>query len=289
MHKIEFSSPPSLWTLYFKALFKQPLKSNLEPTLPNTVISMKNVTVDLYKIDNYESICGFSDSAYVPVTYPHLLAFSMHVSLLLDKQCPFPLLGLIHIKNDISQFRVIGKAEAMNIECKFGDLQYVVDKGTQFDILTQITINNECVWSSKSTLLHPYKATNKNKAKAKTYSAIDYCDKTPWQLPGGIGRQYARASGDFNPIHLFALTARVFGFKKPIAHGMWSKAKAIASLKIANKPFTVSVKFKRPAFLPGNVFFSSEASDDNLQFMLTSDDRSTTHMNGKVSYIEPTM
>jgi hypothetical protein len=284
MQNIEFSSPPSLWPLYVKALFKRPSKSHLQPTLPSTVISMNNVTVDRYKIDHYESLCGFSDSAYIPVTYPHLIAFSMHASLLLDKLCPFPLLGLIHIKNDITQHRAIGKEEAMNIECKFGDL-LDVDKGTQFDIVTQISINNECVWSSKSTLLYPHKKTNKNRINTTIHNVVNYCNTTPWQLKGDIGRQYAKASGDFNPIHLFAVTARLFGFKKPIAHGMWSKAKAIASLEMPNKPFTVSVDFKRPAFLPSRVTLSSETSEEKLRFMLTSNDNATTHIDGTVTYI----
>ena len=49
-------------------------------------------------------------------------------------------------------------------------------------------------------------------------------------VPGDIGRRYAGVSGDPNPIHMYAVTARLFGFKSAIAHGMWSYARVLAAL-----------------------------------------------------------
>jgi acyl dehydratase len=40
------------------------------------------------------------------------------------------------------------------------------------------------------------------------------------RLPAGLSRQYARVSGDYNPIHLSSLSAKVFGFRSVVAHGM---------------------------------------------------------------------
>ena len=53
---------------------------------------------------------------------------------------------------------------------------------------------------------------------------------TTWRLPGDLGRRYAAVSGDHNPIHLYPLTAKAFGFPRQIAHGMWSKARCVAAL-----------------------------------------------------------
>jgi hypothetical protein len=44
------------------------------------------------------------------------------------------------------------------------------------------------------------------------------------------GRRYASVSGDVNPIHLHALSARTLGFDRAIAHGMFSYARVLASL-----------------------------------------------------------
>ena len=74
-----------------------------------------------------------------------------------------------------------------------------------------------------------------------------------WRLPGDLGRRYAAVSGDHNPIHLYALTAKAFGFPRQIAHGMWSKARCLAALD-GRLPdaVTVEVAFKKPVLLPGH-------------------------------------
>ena len=68
---------------------------------------------------------------------------------------------------------------------------------------------------------------------------------TTWKLPGDLGRRYAAVSGDHNPIHLYGLTAKAFGFPRQIAHGMWSKARCLAALD-GRLPdaVTVEVAFK---------------------------------------------
>ncbi len=49
-------------------------------------------------------------------------------------------------------------------------------------------------------------------------------------VPGNAGRAYGSLSGDRNPIHLSALTARLFGFSRPIAHAMYLVARLEAEL-----------------------------------------------------------
>ena len=54
---------------------------------------------------------------------------------------------------------------------------------------------------------------------------------TEWKLGGDLGRRYAGVSGDRNPIHMHALSAKAFGFPRAIAHGMWSQARCLAQLE----------------------------------------------------------
>jgi acyl dehydratase len=79
-----------------------------------------------------------------------------------------------------------------------------------------------------------------------------------WRLTPRVGTDYARVSGDHNPIHTSRLGARLFGFARPIAHGMWSKARCLAALE-GRLPdaYTVDVSFKLPVFLPSTVAFSA--------------------------------
>ena len=70
---------------------------------------------------------------------------------------------------------------------------------------------------------------------------------------------YCGASGDHNPIHLHAWSAKAFGFPRAIAHGMWAKARCLAALRLPDA-FETSVQFKKPILLPSRVTFG-EAED----------------------------
>ena len=75
-------------------------------------------------------------------------------------------------------------------------------------------------------------------------------------MPADICRRYGAVTGDRNPIHLHAWSAKLFGMPRPIAHGMWVKARCLAELGSAlPDAFTVEVRFKLPLFLPAQVAF----------------------------------
>ena len=103
-----------------------------------------------------------------------------------------------------------------------------------------------------------------------------------WRVPGDIGRRYGGVSGDLNPIHLHPLSARLFGFPRAIAHGMWTKARAVAAME-AKLPeaFAVDVGFRKPLLLPGKAAFGI----DEDRFAVTSPkDRNTIHLVGRLEH-----
>jgi acyl dehydratase len=106
-----------------------------------------------------------------------------------------------------------------------------------------------------------------------------------WRLPGDLGRRYASVSGDHNPIHVHPLTARLFGFPSAIAHGMWTKARALAALE-GRLPhaYTVEVAFKRPILLPGKVVFGElvDGAEGGISFGVRDARKDSTHLVGSV-------
>ncbi|MFJ4585365.1 MaoC family dehydratase [Streptomyces echinatus] len=85
-----------------------------------------------------------------------------------------------------------------------------------------------------------------------------------WGLGGDVGRRYGAASGDRNPIHLHPLTARLFGFPRAIAHGMWTVARCLAAHGTPDAT-EVRARFQAPVLLPGTVTYSA---DGNGRFAL---------------------
>ena len=72
-----------------------------------------------------------------------------------------------------------------------------------------------------------------------------------WRLPGDLGRRYAGVSGDRNPIHLHDVPAKLLGFPRTIAHGMWTKARCLAALENRlPEAFAVEARFRRPVRCP---------------------------------------
>jgi len=75
-----------------------------------------------------------------------------------------------------------------------------------------------------------------------------------WDLSAGLGREYAAISGDRNPIHMSALTAKAFGFPRAIAHGMYTAARALAEVGPGRGPtYRWTVDFAKPVLLPSKV------------------------------------
>jgi len=102
-------------------------------------------------------------------------------------------------------------------------------------------------------------------------------------LAGDLGRRYASVSGDRNPIHMHALTAKPLGFPAAIAHGMWTKARCLAALgpRLPDS-FTTEVAFRRPILLPGRVKFGSGAEGERTDFFVRDAKKHTPHLEGSV-------
>ncbi|MFJ9802391.1 MaoC family dehydratase [Streptomyces wuyuanensis] len=83
---------------------------------------------------------------------------------------------------------------------------------------------------------------------------LDEC--ASWQLAADLGRRYGAASGDRNPIHLYAATARAFGFPRAIAHGMWTFARCLAERNPRELRYA-EAEFKAPVLLPGSVAYAT--------------------------------
>jgi acyl dehydratase len=105
-----------------------------------------------------------------------------------------------------------------------------------------------------------------------------------WRLPGDLGRRYGSVSGDLNPIHIHPLTARLFGFRSAIAHGMWTKARCLAALE-SRLPgaFTVEVTFRKPILLPAGVEFAQAPADARVAFAVRDAARGTPHLTGELA------
>ena len=262
------SCTPSLLALYGRAA----VKKAQEGDLPRLGVCVPGMRAESATVRRYQQLCHFADSRFLPPTWPQVMAFPLHMQLLVDPAMPLRPMGLIHTRNHIRQHRPIEKEALLHIECTLGEAREK-PAGLEFDIETRIQSDGELVWEGTSTNLS--RRTPPQSRAKKTQEAVPHKEvMQSWKLAAHLGRRYGRLSGDRNPIHLWPLTARLFGFRRAIAHGMWSKARCLAALMDTTGPraLAVDVHFKTPLFLPGTVEFSHspliEAS--SAEFLLRS-------------------
>jgi MaoC like domain len=212
----------------------------------------RSVEVDRGHLAAYDRVCGFRLRDELPVTYPHVLAFPLAMDLLMGP-FPFSPLGLVHVANRIEQRRALRADERLDLRVWAEDLR-PHDRGRQFDLLAEASVDGDVAWLDRSTYLHKEKGgSSKGGERSEPPPA-----NAVWRLPADIGRRYAAVSGDSNPIHTHPLLAKALGQPGTIAHGMWTKAHSLAALE-AQLPeaFTVDVRFKLPLRIPGKATFSS--------------------------------
>lgn len=250
--------------------------------LPDLTLTRHDVPVDRAKVAAYSEVCGFPLKESLPITYPHMLAFPLHMAIMTDSSFPFPAIGTVHLENAITQHRAISPDERLQVTARPADLRPHA-KGRVFDIVVDVHSAGELVWQSTSTLLRLGKGDREAAAPDRTFEEVPP-SATTWDLPGDLGRRYAAVSGDHNPIHLYGLTAKAFGFPRQIAHGMWSKARCLAALD-GRLPdaVTVEVAFKKPILLPGAVAFGSAHSGDGYAFSLTHPKSGAPHLLGRAT------
>jgi acyl dehydratase len=253
-------------------------------TLPPLTLTRHDVDIDRAHVAAYSEVCGFGVRESLPLTYPHVLAFGLHMALMTDRDFPFPAVGTVHLENSITAHRAVSASERLQLSVSAERLRGHA-KGQVFDIVTAAHSAGELVWEETSTFLRRGRPTG---AAAETTTFGDVAASgIEWSLPGDLGRRYASVSGDRNPIHLYAVTAKAFGFPRQIAHGMWSKARCLAALE-GRLPdaVTVDVAFKKPVLLPGTVRFGARPAANggrDYAFSLTDPRTNAPHLLGSTT------
>lgn len=249
-------------------------------SLPEIAVARRGVAVDRDHVAAYAEVCGLPLTDALPLTYPHVLAFGLHLSVLTDDAFPFPALGTVHLANVITAHRPLRASDRLDLTVWPAALR-PHPKGRAFDLHTQVSAGGEQVWEATSTFLRPGRGDPKATSGSPGPEAVA-SNSVRWRLPGDLGRRYAAVSGDYNPIHLAAVTARPFGFRRPIAHGMWSMARCLGALEgRLPEAVTVEVTFKKPVLLPRVVAFGAEPTDDGYAFAVTDQRTGAPHVLGR--------
>lgn len=276
----ELSELPGLLGLFRKAVVKS---DNFELGQPFPFLSnyVKGVQIEKKHLLAYQKLLGFEQNEQVPPTYLSMLGFPMILRLMTHADFPMKAMGQVHLSNEISVFKNFPMHQAITLTAGINNSR-VTSRGVEWTVGLIAKADGELVWSSESTMLHRCKTGLRRQGLPVIVRAGE---SQTWAIDGGMGRRYASVSGDYNPIHLSAISAKLFGFKKAIVHGMWSKARCLAVLKdqLPESGYRVRANFHRPLFLPSNVLFYSERKADMTSFSIFNQTGEQAHMDGCIS------
>lgn len=191
-----------------------------EAVLPPRALQ-REVVLEAEAVGAYARLCGFAPEQGVPITWPHILAFPLQMRLMLGADFPYPAMGLVHLHNRIRQNARLNIGDRLTLTARAGRF-LAHDKGQAFTLETTATRDGATVWEGTSLYLRLGRRGQGDPAPVLSGDEADRLIET-WTLPADLGRRYARVSGDANPIHTSALGARLFGFRRAIAHGMWTR------------------------------------------------------------------
>jgi acyl dehydratase len=264
---------PSLAALFGRAALSSlgPARRHSPGRLAGEVVSLTDVEVrqpgvrvERSRLAAYDRVCGFALGDLLPPTYLHVLVFPLQVALMAGPGFPLPLPGLVHIRNRIVVHRPVNAGETLTLSSRAESLrphatgtEGAQPRGAQVDLVSEARVGQELVWEGASTYLaRGVSVAGQPEPSSPVMVDLpgDTREKAVWRIPADLGRRYASVSGDVNPIHLSSLSARALGFRRALAHGMWTKAHALAAIAPRlPAAYAVDVELSKPLFLPSLV------------------------------------
>ncbi|HTN29227.1 MAG TPA: MaoC/PaaZ C-terminal domain-containing protein [Pseudomonas sp.] len=272
----ELPRAPALPGLFARAALRRGIRGRI---LPSRGLAC-TLSVDPDNLARYRELCGYADDGRLPSAYPHILAFALQLKLLTASDFPFPLLGLVHLENRIRVLRTLGGLGPFRISVTTERLT-PHDKGVTFSVITRLEDQLGLLWEGDSRILYRGLRLEGTPPARVEPEPLPLEEIAHWHAPADIGRRYARVAGDFNPIHMTGPTAKLFGFPRAIAHGLWNKGRALSALgeRLPDSGYEVEVRFQKPVLLPGDVRLLASAPAPEGQFVLRGR-KDLPHMSG---------
>ncbi|MEV7973872.1 MaoC/PaaZ C-terminal domain-containing protein [Cellulomonas sp. NPDC089187] len=272
---------PGLGGLYLRGAVRRGSGARL----PDVSYRASDVRADPARLTAYQHLFREAGTDQLPAGFVHTLAFPVATALMARPDFPLRLLGMVHLANRATQHRPLLLGEPLTVEATARDLR-PHHRGTQVDLLTTVSgADGDEAWRGVSTYLAPG-VHLPGAERPERGERPDFQPPLPtgrWRYDAGRGRRYAAISGDANPIHLSALSAKAFGFPRAIAHGMDTAARALSDVGAARgERFTWTVEFAAPVLLPSSPSVRVARDGDGFGYTVWDARRNKLHLHGRV-------
>lgn len=284
---VELERLRPMWRIYAGMLFQR--SSDFEPgeQVPSVVYRQRDVRADEKAVAEYRHVCGEAPPAQLPPMFPHVLATPLQINLLDSDDFPLSLAGLVHLGQVVEWHQPLHVDDVLDIECGMRGPEDS-DLGWMFRLETRVLRAGECAWREEIAFLKPDPERRVRPKRRSRDDAAHFVPLLHVQFTEDIGRRYAKVSGDWNPIHLWPFTAKFFGFRRPIAHGMYSLARCLSIFQARGIEFTgrrLDAQFRAPVMLPAFTNFCLSEKHPDEAFALTDARKGRILVEGRMSVL----
>jgi acyl dehydratase len=297
-------------------------------TLQGEVSEVKlqqNVQLNVARVELYERSTVFAGGkaeealskkgahANLSICFPQVLSVQLSAGLIVSRGFPMSPLGIVHIQQSskfvfrclsyfirvsffaVTQHRSLPAGGDYVVEVFFarypGGLMFAeTDKGVDLTIRVSLSDrrSKELFWEGDTVVLSRAPSPGRRGGPPPVFETPVWDKQSQFVVKESTGRTYAKCSGDFNPHHLFWWTALPVGFRRPIAHGMWTLSAALHELEAQNAfapdrfPLRVTCDFKKPLLMPASVTFGFKRGEQGIHFGVYDKSNSDPHLIGLV-------
>lgn len=300
---VVMNAPPSIPGLFAKLIclsMVRPISPAPDTVLEKACVVYPNVTIDPDTVNRFKQVCGYDmGRSDVPAAFIQSLFIGMMSRFISSSFFPVSPMGLIQTGQSFDLIQPVAPNLKLDLYCRILDMTRT-EKGIISRFLMEAagagdnpatrafskTKGKELVWQGIATYLTRSKTCGP-KGKKQPSQDTPLPVKEIIEVPGNTGRRYAAVSRDVNPHHLYTWTARPMGFKYPIAHGIWSMARAGASLeKAAGYPKLTGMdgSLKLPIFMPARITLGYAFSGTDALFELRDKAKGVPHLKGSFRF-----
>lgn len=215
-------------------------------------------------VRDYVRHVGGDASSYKSIVPAHLFpqwGFPLAARALAGLQ--YPLVRVVNAGCRIEQRAPLPAGEPLHVKAR---IESIDDDGKRALITQRVITGTANVPEAIVADLRAFVPLAREKSNGKTNGAAskprvpnDAREIAFLRIADDAGLDFAKLTGDFNPIHWVPAYARAAGFRACILHGFSTLARAISAIERAvlagdpKKLATIDVRFSRPLVLPARV------------------------------------
>ncbi|ASI93014.1 MaoC family dehydratase [Vibrio mediterranei] len=249
MH-IDASRSSRYSTLLFKALLKR-IDVDAITCIGPLSLTNSNFHFDTEKLQRYKDYFGFSKGS-VPIPFLFVATQNEQLQLFTHPNTSIRPLGLVHTYIEFEQFDALDGEQSYEFQLEL-QAERKTDRGLSFELHGAFYRSGQMIARYRSGYLMPTKRKNVRSKNTPPVLSTPLPELSTFTVSVSQAREYAKLSGDYNPIHLARWSAKLFGFNRPIIHGMYMVAKLLTTGADSTALRNVGFAFKKPILMPTEV------------------------------------